>query len=224
MLGRLEWSARGRVRPEEDSLYGLPVLRVAAAVVGSWGGGRLCRAGRRLVGQGVRRLLVPPDFDSWALLPGLLPVETGDFLRAQSVPLTLAALRRDGLAPGQATVALRGLRAGREMRQAAQALCPLVRRLVVSAPNGGEELARWLRREFGIPVLPRDAEGQVALRFHPDCPGEEKTTLTLCGPSPDLAGLSLTAPALEGRDQRDLSILSVLWERGRLGKKDIEIT
>lgn len=224
MLGRLEWSARGRGRPERDSLYGVPVLRVDADLDGFWGRGRLSRAGRGLLRQGVRRVLVPADFDCWTLLPGLAPVETESFVRAQSVPLALAALARRGLSPDRATVSLRGLRAGWEMRRTAAALCPLVRRLVVSAPSGGEELARWLRREFGIPVLPRDAAGQVALRFHPSCPEGEETTLTLCGPVPDLAGLSLSVPALEGEDRRDLPVLAALWERGRLGEKDIEIT
>ncbi len=224
MLGRLQWSARGRSKPERDSLYGLPVLRVDAGLDGFWGRGRLCRAGRGLLRQGVRQVLVPEDFDFWALLPGLAPVETESFVRAQSVPLALAALGRRGLSPDQATVSLRGLRAGREMRRTAAALCPLVRRLVVSAPSGGEELARWLRREFGVPVLPQDAEGQVALCFHPDCPKGEETALTLCGPVPDLAGLTLSAPALEGEDRRDLPVLSALWEGGRLGEKDIEIT
>ena len=99
MLGRLQWSARGRSKPERDSLYGLPVLRVDAGLDGFWGRGRLCRAGRGLLRQGVRRVLVPEDFDFWALLPGLAPVETESFVRAQSVPLALAALGRRGLSP-----------------------------------------------------------------------------------------------------------------------------
>ena len=57
MLGRLQWSARGRSKPERDSLYGLPVLRVDAGLDGFWGRGRLCRAGRGLLRQGVRRVL-----------------------------------------------------------------------------------------------------------------------------------------------------------------------
>ena len=71
MLGRLQWSARGRSKPERDSLYGLPVLRVDAGLDGFWDRGRLCRAGRGLLRQGVRQVLVPEDFDFWALLPGL---------------------------------------------------------------------------------------------------------------------------------------------------------
>ena len=224
MLGRLKWSARGRGRLEEDRLYGLPVLQAETDPAGFWGDRRLRRAGRGMKRQGVRRVLVPSGFDRWPLIPGLAPVETETFVRAQSAPLALAALERRGLAPDRATVALRGMRAGREMAQAAIQLCPLVRRLVVSAPSGGEELARWLRREFGVPVLPREEAGQVAIRFHPGCPEPEETGLELYGPVPDLAGLSLSAPALEKEDRENLSLLAALWERGRLDKKDIKIT
>ena len=224
MLGRLKWSARGTGKLEADRLYGLPVLQAETDPAGFWGERRLCRAGRRMRRLGVRRVLVPAGFDRWPLLPGLVPVETETFLCAQSVPLALAALERRGLAPDRATVALRGVRAGREMAQAAIQLCPLVRRLVVSAPSGGEELARWLRREFGVPILPREEAGQVALRFQPGCPELEEVSLELYGPVPDLAGLSLSAPELAGEDREDLSLLAALWERGRLNKKDIKIT
>ena len=108
-------------------------------------------------------------------------------------------------------------------RTAAQ-LCPLVRRLVVEAPRGGEDLALWLHREFGVPVLPPAEQGAVALRFQGDCPRREDAALELYGPRPGLAGLSLSAPGLAEEDREDLPLLAALWEGGKLGPEDIKIT
>jgi len=110
------------------------------------------------------------------------------------------------------------------MARAAAELCPKVRHLVVDAPSGGEELARWLRWEFGMPVLPPGEAGEVALRFQPDRPCLEEVSLELYGSDPWLGGASLTAPALEGEDRGDLPLLAALWEGGRLDRKDIKIT
>ena len=110
------------------------------------------------------------------------------------------------------------------MARAAALLCPKVRRLVVDAPQGGQELAEWLRMEFGIPILPPDQPGQAALRFQPDCPRLEEASLDLYGPRPQLAGLRLSAPELAEEDREDLALLAALWEGGRLAPEAIKIT
>lgn len=226
MVGQLMLSHRGRGRPEPGRLYGLSVLRVETDPEGFWGEYRLKKALRGLRRGGALRVLAPREFDRWSVLSGLglRPVETEAFVRAQSAPLALKALERRGLAPDRSTVALRGIRAGREMTRAAVELCPKVRRLVVAAPNGGRELAQWLRREFGVPILPEGEAGELALRFQAECPAWEDTALELYGPVPQLAGLTLLAPGLEAEDREDLHLLSVLWEGGKLGRKDIKIT
>ena len=226
MLGQLKISDRGSGKADLGRLYGLPVLRAEADRSGFWGEHRLKRAAKGVRRGGALRVLAPPGFDGWPVLKalGLRPVEPDAFVRAQSVPLALAALEREDWTPDRATVALRGLRADREMVRAAVELCPYVRRLVVDAPNGGEKLAVWLRGEFGIPVLPRREEGQVALCFHPESAPPEQTALKLYGPDPWLAGMSLTAPSLEEEDRDDLSLLAALWAGGKLGREDIEIT
>lgn len=226
MIGQLVVTPGGRGRLEPGRLYGLSVLRGAVDPSGFWGERRLRRAGKGLRRGGVLRVLVPGDFDCWpALVPfGLRPVEVDAFVRKQSVPLTLELLERRGLAPDRATVALRGLRADRDMVRTAEQLCRRVRRLVVDAPRGGEELAAWLRREFGVPVLPPGEGCHAALRFHPDCPREEGAVLELYGPRPRLAGLTLSAPRLGEGDREDLPLLSALWEGGKLGPDDIKIT
>ena len=175
MIGQLVLTAGGRGRAAPDSLYGLPVLRAEVALEGFWGERRLRRACRALCRGRARRALVLREDGLWSRLEelGLRPVDPVPFLRAQAVPLALADLARQGLAPDRAVVALRGTRAGRDMVRTAQALCPLVRALIVDAPWGGAELAAWLREEFGIPILPGGEQGQTALRFQEGCPRPE---------------------------------------------------
>ena len=228
MLGQLVFDG-GRGGPRRALLYGLPVLRCQADPEGFWGERRLKRAGRSLCAGGAVRALVPAGFDRWTLLLklGLRPVDPGAFLRAQAAPLAASLLERQGLAPDRATVALRGRRADGEMLRAALALCPRVRRLTISAPRGGEQLAAWLRREYGLPILPADAPAQAALLLQPGTEPEDANpcpALTLFGPEPDLAGLRLSAPDLAPTDREDLPLLSALWEGGRLGPEQLKIT
>lgn len=226
LLGQLIFTPGGRGKTAPGRLYGLNVLRSEVDRTGFWGERRLRRAGRGLYLGGALRVLVPGGFTQWPLLErfGLRPVEPEGFVRGQAAPLALAALERQGLSPDRATVALRGRRAGREMARTAVQLCPKVRRLVVDAPQGGPELAEWLRREFGVPILPPDQEGQAALRFQEDCPRLEVASLDLYGPRPRLAGLRLSAPELAEEDREDLPLLAALWEGGRLAPEDIKIT
>ena len=228
MLGQLVFDG-GRGGPRRALLYGLPVLRCQADPEGFWGERRLKRAGRSLCAGGAVRALVPAGFARWPLLLklGLRPVDPGAFLRAQAAPLAASLLERQGLAPDRATVALRGRRADGEMLRAALALCPRVRQLTISAPQGGEELAAWLRREYGLPILPADAPAQAALLLQPGTEPEDANpcpALTLFGPEPDLAGLRLSAPDLAPTDREDLPLLSALWEGGRLGPEQLKIT
>lgn len=224
MLGQLVSVSGGRGKAAPGRLYGLPVLRAAADPEGFWGERRLRRAVRSLRRGGVLRALAPPEFESVLADFGLRPVEPERFVRAQSVPLALTALERREVPPDRATVALRGARADRDLVRTAAALCPLVRRLVIDAPRGGEELALWLHREFGVPVLPGGERGQIALSFQEDRPVPEETSLELWGARPALAGLTLSAPGLEERDRENLPLLAALWEGGRLAPEDIKIT
>ena len=226
MIGQLILTPKGRGRAEPDRLYGLSVLRAEADPSGFWGERRLRRAGKTLRLGGALRVLVPRDFSRWPLLErfGLRPVEVEGFVRAQSVPLALALLERRGISPDRATVALRGRRADRNMVRTAAELCPRVRHLVVDAPQGGEELAQWLRREFGVPILPPGEVGHAALRFQAGCPQRGEEALDLYGPRPRLAGLSLAAPGLAEEDREDLPLLAALWEGGKLERNGVKIT
>lgn len=224
MLGQLVLTPGGRGRTAAGRLYGLPVLRAEADPSGFWGERRLSRAARELRRGGAVRVLAPELLLDRLGELGLRQVDRSSFIRAQSVSLALRLLERRGLSPDRAVVALRGLRADRDMARTAEQLCPLVRSLVIDAPRGGAELARWLRREFGVPVLPPGERGQAALVFQEGAAAPEEGAAELFGSRPRLAGLSLSAPGLEEGDREDLSLLAALWEGGRLRPEDIKIT
>ena len=145
------------------------------------------------------------------------------FCQAIAVPLALAALRRAGILRVRATVALSGPRVSRPLFAAAERLCPQVRHLVVDVPGEGEELAAWLREEYGAAVLrPGGAAPDVTLAFGPG--GEERgRVLRLYGlkclannsPIPEEGGLP--------PDLAPLPLLSLLWECGRLTEGLIQI-
>lgn len=224
MLGQLTLE-RGRWgRGKERDLYGLTVLQTAVDPEGMLGKARLRCAGRNLERGGVHRALVPAGYEDWLTDCGLLRVDPLPLVRSQSAPLALELLRRQGSLPSGAVVALRGLRADREMEQAALRLSTQVRRLTISAPRGGAELAARLRRELGIPILPPEAEAEVAVCFAPERDVPAQSVLELYGPRPGLAELRLSAPALKEGDREDLPLLTALWEGGKLAERDLKIT
>lgn len=225
MVGRICYGPGGwgGVKPEER--YGLPLLVGRVDPEGWFAQGRLRRAARGMSRRGVRRVLAPPDFNNWEMLQPwqLIPVSPEPLVRFKAGEVALAALERMDRAPDRAAVALRADRVDRDMVRAACALCPQVRNLIVDAPRGGGELANWLRWEFGIPVLPPGEEGTLALRFGKGEEGEEHT-LHLYGQKPDLKGVSLWTPMLGEEERHDLPLLTLLWERGRLGTEELKIT
>ena len=170
--------------------------------------------------------MVPPEFAHWPLLEGrgLRPVDPLPFLRRCAGELVLAAMVREGVPPQQGTAALRGRRVDWDMVRAAEFLCPRVRELAVSAQQGGEELAAWLRREYGMPVRPDGAGVTAAVRFDPKAPSGSGRELMLFGESPDLTGVRPRAAGLEEKDQEDLALLAALWETGRLEGWGLEFT
>ena len=222
---------RGR-RPvvTEERVLGLRCLRVSVPVRPGLREDRRKRRAEQgaaaLYRAGVRRALTAEDFPDWPTLEGqgLRSVDPEPFCQAIAVPLALAALRRAGILRVRATVALSGPRVSRPLFAAAERLCPQVRHLVVDVPGEGEELAAWLREEYGAAVLrPGGAAPDVTLAFGPG--GEERgTVLRLYGPVPGLAGLRPT-PEEGGLppDLAPLPLLSLLWECGRLTEGQIRI-
>lgn len=123
---------------------------------------RAKRAARRLQEAGVRRAVFPVDFPYTALFirQGITPIETLPLRRALAAPLTRRRLEQLGLAPTEAVVGISGERMTRELWDTAKALALSFRYVLLSVP-GGEELARELRREYGISLLLRPSPDQL---------------------------------------------------------------
>lgn len=210
---------------EEERVLGMALLRAAVpappALKEKQLVQRLYRAAVRLREQGVGRVLVDQEFPHvlWPVLKdaGLRRVEPESLCQEYVQALVLALLARRGVPPSRAAVCLSGSSALGPVQAAALALAPLVGRLIIDCPCRGGELARWLRREYGLPLTePGSMLTDVTaaftserLRFPAD--------LRLCGPAPELAGLRLepekgTLP--EGFVP--LPLLAALWECGRL--------
>jgi hypothetical protein len=193
----------------------MPLYRVSVPT--PWSERRIKRAGRLMRKNGVRHMLAPNWFDQWELLAplGLAPVEAGVLCTALAAPLALAYLQLHNIPPEQAEVDLRGSRVTMELERAARALCPAVRRVTVSAPRGGAELTRALLREYGMPEL--DSRGpDAALYFTPAECRKKEGELLLCGPKPDLCGLTLRPEGWMLPDGTEsLALLCALWESGR---------
>ena len=232
MVGIVALEERRGRRPvvTEERVLGLRCLRVSVPVRPGLREDRRKRRAEQgaaaLYRAGVRRALTAEDFPDWPALEGqgLRSVDPEPFCQAIAVPLALAALRRAGILRVRATVALSGPRVSRPLFAAAERLCPQVRHLVVDVPGEGEELAAWLREEYGAAVLrPGGAAPDVTLAFGPG--GEERgPVLRLYGPAPGLAGLR-PIPEEGGLppDLAPLPLLSLLWECGRLTEGQIRI-
>ena len=224
MVGRIHYSPGAWGGVKVESRYGVSMLVGQVDPEGWFAQGRLRRAAHGMSRRGIRQVLAPADFDHWELLRlwQLSPVSPEPLVRFKAGEVALAALERMDRAPARVTVALRGGRADRDMVRAACILCPRVRNLIIDAPRGGTELANWLHREFGMPVLPSGARGELAVRFEQG--EEEEHTLRLYGQKPDLKGVSLRAPMLAEEEQNDLPLLNFLWEKGRLQGEALKIT
>lgn len=232
MIGVLEVKQERGRRPllEERRLMGLRCLwatvPVAERVSEKRRLRRVKRGARSLVQAGVRRVLTAAAFPYWDALneAGLQGVDPEAFSQALAVPLTLAALVRQDCAPEQAAVLLSGRWVDHAMFRAAETLCPMVRHLSVDAGDEGEELADWLRAEFGAAVRPAGGtEANVALCFGPEI-APARTVFRLWGPEPDLAGFLpvLAAGGLPSGLDR-LPLLALLWEEGRVSVKQLRI-
>lgn len=210
---------------EQDKVLGLPLIR--ALVPGAEGRHekrlerRIDRAARRLREMGVRRVLTGPVFPYWDRLErqGLRGVDPGPMCQAVAAELALAALERDGCQLQRAVVALRGGRVSRPFFQTAVALCARVRGVVVYAPTGGAELADYLRREYGLPVLERERPN-LTLEFSPvQAEGKMGGTMVLHGPNLNLLELTLRPSDLPlPREFAPLPLTASLWEMGLLSQ------
>ena len=221
MIGQLVWTGRRLWRPRlaEDCVRGLPILR--AELPGTSGDRRAPRrwlqGAQLLRRQGCGRLLLTGGSPAAPLLP---PVSTRALWQQMAAPLALAFLRQAGIPPERAVVTLRGDRVTRPLFQACCQLMGAVRALSLDIPRGGEELAWWLERQHGVPVL--SGRGDVGLCFAPR--QEDAQQLALWPELPALPGftLSLRSGALpEGYPA--LPLLAALLEEGRVTPDEVQV-
>ena len=226
MIGRVEFVPGGRGQVEPKERYGLPMLCARVDPEGRRKEVRMKRAARQLRGYGAIQTLMPVDFEdeSWLTRMGLRRVDCSSFLQEQAPNLVVEALHRRDLDPERVCVALRGTWVDGRMTRAAARMCKQVRHLVVDVPQGGENLAKWLRWEFGVAVLPVEQETPLSLYFQPGAKIKKHGVLELYGSRPELDGMKLCAPRLETGEQENLELLSVLWGRGKLNLEELKFT
>lgn len=216
MLGVLS-PGPGRLKAEQVSILGLPVLWVSVPEGGYWEKRRVARAERLLLRSGVRRRLLLRDAPEWAVsVPEVDPLA---LYRAMADRLTLEELKGRGVEPCRSTVVLVGEQMDSDLVRTAHLLCPRVRVLGLEVGRGGERLARELYREFGAAVS-FGGQADVRVRFSgPAQPGE----LVLCR-RPELLGITVEAPALCLPEQLEpVPLLTALWQAGRIDVKDLRL-
>lgn len=190
---------------------------------------RLRRAGKRLWEQGVDWALVGPEFPHalWPVLEraGVRQVEVERLCQEAAEPLVMALLARRGADPARAVVCLSGEHALGTVQTTAAALARRVGRLIIDCPRQGTELARWLRREYGLPLVePGTLRPDVTAAFAPER-GGTRAELRLYGRTPDLGGLVL-GPAEGALPEgfAPLPLLAALREHGRLRQEEVRVT
>lgn len=236
MLGLILWAPAesggrfGRVTVEEGRVLGVPFLWARVPR-----GPRTTeeRARRRAV-AGARRLrrlgvrwIVPPEGAG-----GLPWAERAGVAAVSALPLrqSLAAdLARGAMGPGGCP-AVAGDRLTAEMARAVTELALRCRYVLLDVPAGGEELARRLRREYGVSLLltPEGAPPPDALVLfapRPEAEGRARTVLRLYDEAAPLPPL-LLPPAMErqlppGCDRPRL--LSALMGEGALRPGQITV-
>lgn len=211
---------KGRGRPERVKLGTLEAVRwtlYAPEGLPEWRlDRRLRRAERELWEAGVGRVILRNGFPYKDRLGWLHTVDPLPMWREAADLLALGALDAQGVPYRQGTVALSAPRLCIELEYAARRLCPLVRGLLIDAP-GGEDYARYLQAEFGLPVTPPSAGAEATVAFGPGG-GRWGRSLELYGQA-DLGGLTVTAEETRlPEDCRD-QVLALLWERGEVKRE-----
>ena len=195
--------------------------------------GRARAAARALSRAGVVRAVFPEDF---AFLPAfakqnVVPVDVLPLYRRLAGEWLRAGLAARGVS-GAAMAALCADRLTGEAVRAVTELCLRYRYVLLDVPEGGEELARQLRREFGVSLILRPAAGQLAaadgaLLFSPRSELRGPVTLALYDGAQPPENVRMRLPALEEqlpqgcrRDQ----LLAALWGAGALRPEQIELS
>lgn len=235
MVGLLQWKDGGR-RPRPVRLREITVLhsRFLCAELPRHTGmsaraaeRRVRQAGKKLLHQGVERVVLPTDVSAAALPEGLRPVGTLPLRRALAADWCGALLRLRGTDPGGARVLVTADALSAEVVRTVTELALRHRYLLLEVPYGGEELCRRLRREYGVSVLLHPGAGETAALQLAFDPTERRGNAFLplydeAFPLPRL----LLPPELEARLPSEAErgqLLSVLWEQGALRPGQVSV-
>lgn len=224
MTGRIIYRGeKGRGGPESESICGLSILRGTLYEPEGLSAGRLERRVHKLEGAfreaGVSRVILPDGFPHTSLLRQLKPVEPLLLYRGAADVLVLGQLQARHVLPGRGRVALAGPRLCPELRETVVRLCPYIRAVRIDVPGaGGEDFARALQREYGLPVLPPKVPVDVTVSFGPS---ETEEDLRLWGERPDLGGLTLTTEKVDLPADAAQPVLALLWEQGGIKREDL---
>ena len=186
---------------------------------------RTAAALRRLRKRGVAQAVLPEDFPWREVLDrsGLRPVSTLPLRRAIAADCVRWSLRQRELPAAGARVAVWAAALTGDVVRAVTELALRHRYVLLALPYGGEELARQLRREYGVSLLLVSGREQLeaadaVVCFDPPPEGAGPGWLSLWDEAAPLPPLSLP-PALEEqlpagvrRDQ----LLAALREAGSL--------
>ena len=235
MIGLLLWDAGGR-RLRPASLKEISVLHVRFLCAGMFRPGelsaagarrRIQRAGKKLLRQGVERVVLPADAPADALPEGLRPVGTLMLRRAIAADWCGELLRLRGIRPAGARILVTAGALSGEVVRTVTELALRHRYLLLEVPFGGEELCRRLRLEYGVSVLLHPGTEEAAavqIAFDPAaCRGE--SFLPLYDETLPLPRLLLPpeveARLPEGADRGQL--LAALWEMGALRPGQVSV-
>ncbi len=185
---------------------------------------RIARLERTLARQGVGRVVLPEGFPHACRLKTLRPVETLPFYRAVADVLALGALDCRGIARSAGRVALSAPWLCPELEGTAERLRTQVRTLVIRVRSEGENYARWLHEQYGLPVTPPSTAADVEVAFGPVGAGESGMTLALYGERAELAGLTVTIPEAKLPADCAQPLLALLWEAGSVDRETLRVT
>lgn len=226
MTGRVKLSReKGRTPPRVEVLCGLPLMTVTLHTAEDVRPGtqkrRLSRMEQTLRRASVRRVIFPADFPYREQFRHFKAVEPLEFYRAVADVLALGWLEVHGIDACRGRVALAGTRLSPDMEYAARRLCRMVKSIRIDVP--GEEgalFAAELQQNCGVPVLPAGAVVDLTVEFSPTGGNGQ---LRLWGEQPFFDGLRLTAEGVEPPDELAESMLTLLWEQGKIRREQLRV-
>ena len=158
MYGMIRWTEQQKKGVALETVTVLRQPFLCADIL--WGGRtprqvirrRVSAAGKRLHRQGVTQVVLPEGFPFAAELErwGVAPVSTLSLRREIAARWVRSELARQGRPIAASCIAVTAERLDGEVVRTVTELAMRHRYLLVCLPRGGEELARRLRREYGV--------------------------------------------------------------------------